>query len=56
MHYRGYEFERKHLLVGWQIIVTKGDAFVQNGPITKDLESVMSEAHTYVDQLIEMLH
>ena len=56
MHYRGYEFEEKHLLVGWQVIVTKDDAFVQNGSIMKDLESAMAEAHAYVDQLIEKPH
>ena len=51
MHYRGYELEKKHLLVGWQVIVTKDGGFVQNGPITKDLESAMAEAHAYVDGL-----
>jgi hypothetical protein len=51
MHYRGYELEKKHLLVGWQVIVPKDGGFVQSGPITKDLGSAMAEARAYVGRL-----
>jgi hypothetical protein len=56
MNYRGYELEKKHLMVGWQVIVTKGGAFVKNGAIEKDLESAIAEAHAYVDGLVEKSH
>jgi len=56
MNYRGYELEKKHLMVGWQVIVTKDSAFVHNGAVAKDLESAIAEAHAYVDGLVEKSH
>jgi hypothetical protein len=53
MNYRGYELEKKHLMVVWQVIVTKDGAFVKNGAVAKDLESAIAETHACVDRLVE---
>ena len=52
MSYRGYDFEQKTLMVGWQITITKNDKFVHNGSVTKDLTSAMNEAQKFVDRAI----
>jgi len=52
MDYRGYEFEQKTLMVGWQVTITKDGKFVHNGNVTKSLSSAMDEAERFVDRVI----
>jgi hypothetical protein len=33
MDYRGYDLEKKALMVGWQITITKDGTFVRNGSV-----------------------
>ena len=50
--YRGHQLEQKRLLVGWQVAVTRQDAFVWNGNVTLDAEAAMAEARAHVDCLL----
>jgi hypothetical protein len=52
MIYRGYELEQKKLMVGWQISITKDDRFVWHGNVASKLEVAMTEAQTFVDDLL----
>jgi hypothetical protein len=52
MLYRGYHVEKKQLMVGWQVSITKDDAFVRHSSISNDLETVMSESRSYIDRLL----
>ncbi len=52
MSYRGYDLERKTLMVGWQIMITKDGKFVHNGSVTKNLTFAVSEAEKFVDRVI----
>jgi hypothetical protein len=53
--YRGYHLEQKQMMVGWQVTITKDDAFVLNSGISKDLEAVMIETRGYIDQLLSQI-
>ena len=50
MTYRGYDFELKTLMVGWQATITKDGEFVRNGTVTTSLVSALNEAETFVDR------
>jgi hypothetical protein len=52
MFYHGYHLEKKQLMVGWQVSITKDDAFVRHSSISKDLEAVLAESRSYVDRLM----
>jgi hypothetical protein len=52
MLYHGYHLEKKQLMVGWQVSITKDDAFVRHSSISKDLDAVMVESRSYIDQLL----
>jgi hypothetical protein len=52
MIYRGYEFEQKTLMVGWQITITKDERFVWHGNVANKLDVAINEAHKYVDGLL----
>ncbi|HEY4075604.1 MAG TPA: hypothetical protein VGM26_01605 [Rhizomicrobium sp.] len=52
MLYRGYDLEQKQMMVGWQVTITKDDAFVRHSGVSKDLETVMVETRDYIDQLL----
>jgi hypothetical protein len=52
MLYHGYHLEKKQLMVGWQVSITKDDAFVRHSSISKDLEAVMAESRSYIDRLL----
>jgi len=51
MDYRGYDYEKKPPMVGWQITITKDDRFVWHGSIANELDFAINEAHNYVDDL-----
>jgi hypothetical protein len=55
MLYRGYHLEQKQMMVGWQVTITKDDAFVRHSGISKDLEAVMVETRGYIDQLLSQI-
>jgi hypothetical protein len=55
MLYRGYHLEQKQMMVGWQVTITKDDAFVQHSGVSKELEAVMIEARGYIDQLLSQI-
>jgi hypothetical protein len=55
MLYRGYHLEQKKMMVGWQVTITKDDAFVQHSGVSKELEAVMIEARGYIDQLLSQI-
>jgi hypothetical protein len=50
--YRGYRLEQKKLMVGWQVTITKNDAQVWNGQVTRDASAATVEARAYVDSLL----
>ena len=52
MSYRGYDLEKKTLMVGWQITITKDGKFVHNGSVTKSLTSAVVEAEEHIDRVI----
>jgi hypothetical protein len=52
MMYRGYEFEQKTLMVGWQVAIRKEDAFVRNSSICSELDAALDEARKFVDALV----
>jgi len=52
MSYRGYDFEQKTLMVGWQIIITRDGKFVRNGSVTKDLAFARDEAEKFIDRVL----
>ena len=52
MDYRGYELEKKMLMVGWKITITKVGKFVRNGSVSQKLYTAADEAHKIVDDII----
>jgi hypothetical protein len=52
MLYHGYHLEQKQMMVGWQISITKDDAFVRHSSISTDPEAVMVESRSYIDRLL----
>jgi hypothetical protein len=50
--YRGYDLERKELLVGWQITITRDGKFIRNSSVAKLLSTVDAEAKEFVDSVI----
>jgi hypothetical protein len=52
MDYRGYDLEKKPLMVGWQITITKDERFVWHGNIVNELDFAINEAHEYIDDLL----
>jgi hypothetical protein len=52
MDYRGYQLEKKTLMVGWQITITKDGAFIRNGSVLKTENEAVVEAQAYVDGLL----
>jgi len=52
MMYRGYEFEQKPLMVGWQVVIRKEDAFVRNCSVCSTLDPALEEARGFVDALM----
>lgn len=52
VEYRGYDFEEKTLMVGWQITIRKNDAFVRNSNVASQQSVALSDARAYVDELI----
>lgn len=52
MIYRGYEFEQKALMVGWQVAIRKEDTFVRNSSVCSELDSALDEARNFVDALL----
>lgn len=55
MLYRGYHLEQKQMMVGWQVTITKDDAFVRHSGISTALEVVMAESRGYIDQLLSQI-
>jgi hypothetical protein len=56
MLYRGYHLEEKQMMVGWQVTITKDDAFVRHSHISKEREVVLHEARGYIDQLLSQIN
>jgi hypothetical protein len=52
MTYRGYDFEQKTLMVGWQVAITKDDKFVRNGTVTTSPVAAINEAERFVDRVL----
>jgi hypothetical protein len=52
MDYRGYDFEEKTLMVGWQITIRKNDVFVRNSKVSTQRSAVLDDARAYVDGVI----
>ena len=52
MNYRGYDLEKKTLMVGWQITITRDEKFVRNGNVAKELSAAMEEAEKFVDRIL----
>ena len=52
MDYRGYDLEKKPLMIGWQITITKDERFVWHGSIVNELDLAINEAHKYIDDLL----
>jgi hypothetical protein len=52
MDYRGYDFEEKTLMVGWQITIRKNDVFVRNSKVSAQRSAAMDDARAYVDGVI----
>ena len=50
MTYRGYDFEQKTLMVGWQVTITKDGKFVRNGTVATNLVSALNGAERFVDR------
>lgn len=55
MLYRGYHLEQKQMMVGWQVTITKDDAFVQHSGVSRELETVMIETRGFIDQLLSQI-
>ena len=55
MLYRGYHLEQKRMMVGWQITISKDDAFVRHSGISSEVEVVLVEARRYIDQLLSQI-
>jgi hypothetical protein len=54
MDYRGYDFEEKTLMVGWQITIRKDDVFVRNSKVSPQRSAVLDDARAYVDGVIAL--
>jgi hypothetical protein len=52
MDYRGYHLEKKTLMVGWQITITKDGVFIRNGSVLKEPGAAVVEAQVYIDGLL----
>jgi hypothetical protein len=52
MDYRGYQLEKKTLMVGWQVTITKDGAFIRNGSVLKAANDAVVEAQAYIDDLL----
>jgi hypothetical protein len=52
VEYRGYDFEEKTLMVGWQITIRKNDVFVRNSNVSPDRNAVLRDARATVDALM----
>jgi hypothetical protein len=50
--YRGYHFERKTLMVGSQVTITRDDVFVQHTTVSKTSDEAITEARAYIDELL----
>jgi hypothetical protein len=52
MDYRGYDLEKKPLMVGWQITITKDGTFVRNGSVFRESSETIVEAQALIDSLL----
>ena len=52
MDYRGYDLEKKALMVGWQITITKDGTFVRNGSVFREANETVVEAQAFIDSLL----
>jgi hypothetical protein len=52
MDYRGYQLEKKMLMVGWQVTITKDGAFIRNSSVLKAASEAVIEAQAYIDSLM----
>ena len=53
MEYRGYDFEEKRLMVGWQFTIRKDDVFVRNSKIATRNDA-LNDARAHVDGVIAL--
>ena len=56
MTYRGYDFEQKTPMIGWQAAITKCGKFVRDGTVTTNLVSALNEAEKFVDRDLTGVH
>lgn len=54
MEYRGYDFEEKSLMVGWQITIRKNDVFVRNSKVSAQRSAALDDARAHVDGVIAL--
>ena len=52
MDYRRYDLEKKTLMVGSQVTITKDGTFIRNGSIFKQMNEAIAEAQAIVDDLL----
>ena len=52
MDYRSYDLEKKTLMVGSQVTITKDGTFIRNGSIFKQMGEAVAEAQAIVDGLL----
>jgi len=52
LEYRGYHFEEKQLMVGWQITIRQNDVFVLNGMVSAERSAALADARAHVDARI----
>ena len=52
MDYRNYDLEKKTLMVGSQVTITKEGTFIRNGSIFKQMSEAVAEAQAIVDGLL----
>ena len=52
MNYRGYDLEKKALMVGWRVTITKDGTFVRNGSVFRDVSETVVEAQAFIDSLL----
>ena len=52
MDYRRYDLEKKTLMVGSQVTITKDGTFIRNGSIFKQMSEAVAEAQAIVDDLL----